>query len=96
MTLTASIVPAVVSNPIITWTLDRDDVVSLSASEGTSVTLTPVDNEVTGTVNVTARNPGGASSTTTVEVKERPSVFTPGQHYIVGNKAFNTGASGWF
>lgn len=94
LTLTASLTPAKVSNPEITWSLEQDPaIVSLSATTGNSVTLTPVNNEVTGTVKVTATNTGGASSTLTVTVNERPSEFTAGQHYIVGNNLYNTGES---
>ena len=93
LTLSASLTPSVLTDDTINWTLSANDVVSLSATSGASVTLTPVTNEVTGTVNVTATNPGGASSTVSVEVKERPSEFSVGHHYIVGSNLYNTGES---
>ncbi|MBO4703286.1 MAG: starch-binding protein [Bacilli bacterium] len=94
LTLTASLTPANVSNSDITWSLEQDPViVSLSDTAGPSVTLTPINNEVTGTVKVIASNPGGASNEMIVTVDERPSEFTAGRHYIVGNELYNTGES---
>ena len=93
LTLNAVLTPANVGDPTINWTLDKQDVVTLSATTGASVTLTPATNETVGTVKVTATNPGGASSTITVDVQERPYEFSIGHHYIVGSKAYNTGES---
>ena len=94
LTLTASLTPANVSNSDITWSLEQDpEIVSLSASTGASVTLIPLNNDVTGTVKVTATNIGGASNEITVTVNERPSLFTAGRHYIVGSALYNTGES---
>lgn len=94
LSLTAVLTPTNVSNNEITWTLlEGADIVSLSANTGASVTLTPLDNEATGTVKVRATNTGGASNEVTVTVNERPGEFTAGHHYIVGSAAYNTGES---
>ena len=94
LTLTASLTPANVSNSDIAWSLEQDSaIVSLSETSGASVTLTPINNDVTGTVKVVATNIGGASNEITVTVSERPSLFTAGRHYIVGNELYNTGES---
>ena len=93
LTLSAVLTPANVSNDEITWSVTPDTVVSLSDTTGASVTLTPVNNETTGQVTVTATNTDGASNTLQVTVAERPSTFTAGDHYIVGNKAYNSGSS---
>ncbi len=93
LTLTASIVPGNVTNNEIIWTVEPDNIVSLDTTTGGSVTLTPVDNEVAGTVTVTATNTGGASNSIQVTVADRPSEFTVGHHYIVGSALYNTGES---
>ena len=94
LTLTAVLTPANVSDPTITWSIEQNPViVNLSATEGASVTLTPVNNEVTGEVKVTASNASGAHNEITVTVNERPSFFTAGHHYIVGSALYNTGES---
>ena len=93
LTLTANLTPANVSNNDITWSVEPDNIVALSATSGASVTLTPVSNDATGTVKVVATNIGGASGEINVTVNERPSEFTAGHHYIVGNELYNTGES---
>ena len=94
LTLTATLVPANVSNDEITWTLEpATGVASLSATTGASVTLLPADEDATGTVVVTATNTGGASNSVTITVAERTAEFTTGHHYIVGNNLYNTGES---
>ena len=94
LTLTASLTPANVSNSDITWSVEQNPaVVSLSATSGASVTLTPVNSEATGTVKVKATNIGGASNEVEVTVNERPLEFIAGQHYIVGSALYNTGES---
>ena len=93
LTLTAVLTPANVSNSDITWSVSPDNIVSLSSSVGASVTLTPVNNDATGEVKVTATNIGGATGELTVTLNERPSEFTAGHHYIVGSALYNTGES---
>ena len=93
LTLTAVLTPANVSNSDITWSVTPDNIVSLSATVGASVTLTPVNNDATGEVKVTAKNINGASNDITVTVNERPSEFTAGHHYIVGSALYNSGES---
>ncbi len=94
LTLSAVLTPATVSNNEINWTLEQSpEIVSLSANKGASVTLTPINNEVTGTVKVKATNTGGASNEVTVTLMERAAEFTAGHHYIVGSAAYNTGES---
>lgn len=94
LTLSAALTPAKVSNDEITWSLEQDPaIVSLSATTGASVTLTPLNNEVVGTVKVKAVNTGGASSEITVTLSERPGTFTAAHHYIVGSALYNTGES---
>ena len=94
LTLTAILTPANVSNNEITWAIvSGADKVSLSATTGASVTLIPLNNEVTGEVKISATNTNGAHGEITVTVNERPSLFTAGHHYIVGNALYNTGES---
>ena len=93
LTLTASLVPANVSDPTINWSVEPDDVAILSSSTGSSVTLTAADEDITGDVKVTATNVGGASKSITISVAERNADFATGQHYIVGNNLYNTGRS---
>ena len=93
LTLSAVLTPSNVSNNDITWSVNPENIVSLSATSGSSVTLTPVNNDVTGEVTVTATNIGGASSELIVTVNERPSLFTAGHHYIVGSALYNSGES---
>ena len=93
LTLTAVLTPANVSNSDVSWSVSPENIVSLSTTVGASVTLTPVNNDATGEVTVTATNINGASNTLKVTVNERPSLFTAGHHYIVGNALYNTGES---
>ena len=93
LTLTATLTPSAVTDPTINWTIDDTSVATLSSSTGSSVTLSPHDEDATGTVTVTATNVNGASSTATISVSDRVSEFAAGQHYIVGNRAYNTGES---
>ena len=93
LTLTAVLTPANVSNSDVSWSVTPDNIVSLSSSVGASVTLTPVNNDATGEVKVTAQNINGASNEITVTVNERPSEFTAGHHYIVGSALYNSGES---
>ena len=93
LTLSASLVPANVSNDEITWSVAPEGVVTLSATTGSNVTLIPVDNEATGKVTVTATNTDGASNTLEVQLLERVVEFESGRHYIVGSGLYNTGIS---
>ena len=94
LTLTANLVPAKVSNEEITWSLEpATGVAVLSATTGKSVTLTPDNEDATGTVVVTATNTGGASNSVSITLAERTAEFTTGHHYIVGNHLYNTGES---
>ena len=94
LTLTANLVPAKVSNEEITWSLEpATGVAVLSATTGKSVTLTPDNEDATGTVVVTATNTGGASNSVSITLAERTAEFTTGHHYIVGNNLYNTGES---
>ena len=93
LTLTANLTPNNVSNSDVSWSVTPDNIVTLSSTIGSSVTLTPVNNEVTGEVKVTAANINGASNELTVTINERPSLFTAGRHYIVGSALYNSGES---
>ena len=94
LTLSAVLTPLSVSNNEINWSVEQDpEIVTLSATTGSSVTLTPINNEVSGTVKVKAVNTGGASNEITVTVNDRPAEFTVGHHYIVGSALYNTGES---
>ncbi len=93
LTLTATLTPSAVTDSTINWTIDNTSVATLSSSTGSSVTLSPYDEDATGTVTVTATNVNGASSTATISVSDRYTEFTAGQNYIVGNRAYNTGES---
>ena len=94
LSLSAVLTPLNVSNNEITWSLEEGaGIVSLSATTGASVTLTPLNNEVSGSVKVKAVNTGGASNEITVTVNDRPAEFTVGHHYIVGSALYNTGES---
>ncbi len=93
LTLTASLTPGNVSNNEIIWTVTQDPEIVNYVADGGTITLTPKDTEVTGTVKVKATNTGGASNEITVTVADRPAEFTAGHHYIVGAQLFNTGES---
>lgn len=93
LTLTAVLTPANVSNSDVSWSVTPKNIVSLSSTVGSSVTLTPVNNDATGEVKVTATNINGASGELVVTVNERPSLFTAGHHYIVGSALYNSGES---
>ncbi len=93
LTLTATLVPANVTDDTINWTIAPEGVATLSATSGSSVTLSAADEDATGTVTVTATNVNGASNSVTVNVNERNAEFAYGQRYIVGNNLFNTGES---
>ena len=94
LTLTAQLTPNNVSNDEITWeVIQEKPIVSLSSTKGSSVTLTPVNNDVTGKVTVKARNTNGAYNELEVTVNDAPSYFSAGHHYIVGSALYNTGES---
>ena len=93
LTLSALLTPQNVSNNEITWSIvSGSEIATLSATTGASVTLTPVNNEATGTVTVKATN-GDVSNEVVVTINERELEFTTGHHYIVGSALYNTGES---
>lgn len=93
LTLTASLTPGNVTNNEIIWTVTQNPEIVTYVPTGGTITLTPKDADVTGTVKVSATNTGGASNEITVTVMDRPAEFTAGHHYIVGAQLFNTGES---
>ena len=94
LTLTATLIPANVSDNTVNWDLEpATGVATLSSNTGSSITLTADNPDATGSVTVTATNVNGASNSVTINVAERNADFTSGQHYIVGNNLFNTGES---